>query len=160
MTNPSLRSMEVGGWRFKAKNFSASHQLPQASNLKPKTFYARFSIFTIPVLPSTFTVSPVLRTEVAIPVPVTDGTPYSLHTIAAWQVRPPMSVTEALILVKIGAQAGFVVGQTSISPCSILVSSSRCLTTLTFPSPTPADEAHPFSSVTSVGTTAIPFSHS
>ena len=52
-----------------------------------------------------------------IPVPVTDGSPYSLHTIAAWQVKPPMSVTAALILVKIGAQAGLVVGQTSISPC-------------------------------------------
>src|SRR4030065_942690 len=130
------------------------------STFRISHFYARFTIFTIPVFPSTLTVSPVLRTEVAIPVPVTDGSPYSLHTMAAWQVRPPMSVTEALILVKIGAQAGLVVGQTSISPCSILVSSSRNLTTLTFPSPIPADEANPFSSVTSVGTTAIPFSHS
>ena len=77
---------------------------------------ALLTMETTPVSPSTLTISPVLITDVAIPVPVTDGTPYSLHTMAAWLVSPPMSVTVALIFVNTGAHEGLVLGQTSISP--------------------------------------------
>ena len=44
---------------------------------------ALFTILTTPVSPSTRTISPVLMNCVATPVPVTDGTPYSLQTMAA-----------------------------------------------------------------------------
>ena len=53
---------------------------------------------------------------VARPVPTTAGRPYSRHTIAACDITPPMSVTVALILEKIGAHAGEVIVQTRISP--------------------------------------------
>jgi hypothetical protein len=46
--------------------------------------YAALStIVTSPVSPSTRIVSPVLIADVAIPVPVTEGIPYSRQTIAA-----------------------------------------------------------------------------
>ena len=79
-------------------------------------YQALLTIVTTPVSPSTRMMSPVLITDVAIPVPVTDGRPYSLDTIAAWQVSPPMSVTAALIFPNTGAQEGLVQGQTRISP--------------------------------------------
>ena len=61
-------------------------------------------------------VCPVWICDVARPVPTTAGSPYSRHTIAAWDITPPMSVTTALTFVKIGAQAGDVMLQTRISP--------------------------------------------
>ena len=45
---------------------------------------------------------PVRIVVVAVPVPVTAGTPYSRQTIAAWLIMPPMSVTVAPILPKTG----------------------------------------------------------
>jgi len=81
---------------------------------------------------------------VAIPQPVTDGTPYSRQTMAAWLVHPPISVTAALIFVNIGAHDGVVDGQTRTSPgCRSTISFSR-LRTRAGPSATPADEAKPF----------------
>ena len=41
---------------------------------------------------------PVRICEVARPVPTTAGSPYSRHTIAAWDMTPPMSVTVGLDL--------------------------------------------------------------
>ena len=54
--------------------------------------------------------------DVAVPVPTTAGNPYSRDTIAAWDMIPPMSVTAAQILEKIGAHAGDVTVATSTSP--------------------------------------------
>ena len=45
-----------------------------------------------------------------LPVPVTAGRPYSRQTIAAWLIIPPMSVTVALILPKIGPHDGAITG--------------------------------------------------
>ena len=58
----------------------------------------------MPLLPSTRSSWPVLMVVEADPVPVTAGRPYSRQTIAAWLIMPPMSVTVALILPKIGPQ--------------------------------------------------------
>ena len=66
--------------------------------------------------PSTRSRWPVLIRAVAVPVPTTAGSPYSRETIAAWDMIPPMSVTVAAILEKIGAHAGEVIVQTRISP--------------------------------------------
>jgi hypothetical protein len=49
-----------------------------------------------------------LINELAEPVPVTAGRPYSRQTIAACDIIPPMSVTVALILLNTGAQLGAV----------------------------------------------------
>ena len=70
----------------------------------------------MPSDPSTRIVWPVRICAVARPVPTTDGSPYSRQTIAACDITPPMSVTAALILEKIGAHAGEVMLQTRISP--------------------------------------------
>ena len=60
----------------------------------------------MPLVPSTRSRWPVLMVVDAEPVPVTAGRPYSRQTIAAWLIMPPMSVTVALILPKIGPQDG------------------------------------------------------
>ena len=65
---------------------------------------------TIPVAPSTFSLSPVLMILVAKPVPTTAGSPYSRQTIAAWEDIPPRSLTAALILANAGPQLGDVHG--------------------------------------------------
>ena len=83
---------------------------------------------------------------VAKPVPVTAGTPYSRHTIAAWLIMPPVSVTVAWILPKIGAQLGAVNGATRISPsCNSPIWSAEKMTLAT-PSTMPGDAAMPRSS--------------
>src|SRR4030042_3652317 len=117
-------------------------------------------IVTTPVLPSTLIISPVLITVVATPVPVTAGRPYSLETMAAWDVRPPISVTAAFILVNTGAHEGFVLGATKISPGCSLTTSSINLSTRAGPSTIPADDAKPLSSVMSLAATDVPFNHS
>ena len=99
-------------------------------------------------------------TWVAVPVPVTEGTPYSRHTMAAWEVIPPMSVTAALILENTGAQAGLVFGTTMMSSCSKVTISSSSLSTRALPSTQPADDANPFSSFRSPDLVDAPSSQS
>ena len=62
----------------------------------------------------TLTIRPAEIAVVPTPVPVTEGRRYSLETIAAWDVSPPISVTAAFIFVKTGDHDGFVVGATKI----------------------------------------------
>ena len=62
----------------------------------------------MPLEPSTRIIWPVLIVDVAKPVPVTAGSPYSRQTMAAWLIMPPMSVTHARILGNTGAQLGAV----------------------------------------------------
>src|SRR5262249_49938313 len=104
-----------------------------------------FRIVTTPVEPSTCSSWPVLIVAVARPVPTTAGFPYSRDTIAACDMTPPMSVTVAFILGKIGAHAGDVIVQTRISPSSIVPINSGSLSTRAGPSATPADAAAPWS---------------
>ena len=52
----------------------------------------------------------------AVPVPTTQGMPSSRDTIAAWQVRPPSSVTTAAARLSTGSQSGSVIRATSTSP--------------------------------------------
>src|SRR5262249_2730883 len=51
------------------------------------------SIVTSPASPSTRTRTPSVMRSVASRVPTTPGIPYSRATIAAWERRPPLSVT-------------------------------------------------------------------
>src|ERR1700749_2767028 len=71
---------------------------------------------TVPALPSTRTRWPVLMFLVPNAVPVTAGRPYSRHTIAAWLMIPPTSVTVAAILPNTGAHLGAVSGPTRARP--------------------------------------------
>ena len=87
--------------------------------------------------------SPVRIVLVPKPVPVTAGTPYSRHTIAAWLIMPPMSVTHAVILGNTGAQLGAVIGATRISPSSRSPTSSGENTSRATPSATPGEAAMP-----------------
>jgi hypothetical protein len=76
-------------------------------------------------------------------VPVTAGRPYSRHTIAAWLIIPPMSVTVAPIFEKIGAHDGAVSGATRISPsCTSPIWSADWMTRAG-PSATPGEAANP-----------------
>ena len=100
---------------------------------------------TTPLVPSTRIVWPVRICAVARPVPTTAGSPYSRQTIAACDMTPPMSVTTALTLEKIGAQAGDVIGQTRMSPSRTRAISSTSITTRATPSTTPGDAAAPVS---------------
>ena len=79
----------------------------------------------------------------AEPVPVTAGRPYSRQTMAAWLIMPPMSVTVAAILPKIGPQDGAVTGATRISPCWTSESWAASVTTRAGPSTTPGEAAMP-----------------
>ena len=100
-------------------------------------------IWTVPLVPSTRSRWPVLMVVEAEPVPVTAGRPYSRQTIAAWLIMPPMSVTVALILPKIGPQDGAVTVATRISPCCTSESWSASVTTRARPSTTPGEAAMP-----------------
>src|ERR1035437_3530771 len=100
-----------------------------------------------PVQPSTRSIMPVLMIFVACPVPTTAGRPYSRHTIAAWLITPPTSVTQAPILANAGAQDGEVVGATRISPSCNWPTSLTVLHTRALPSMMPGLPAKPFSSV-------------
>ena len=51
---------------------------------------------------------PVCSVSVAVSLPTTAGTPSSRATIAAWQVRPPRSVTIAPAVFITGSQSGLV----------------------------------------------------
>ena len=93
--------------------------------------------------------SPVEIMLVANPVPVTAGTPYSRHTMAAWLIIPPMSVTQALILGNTGAQLGAVMGATRISPSCSSPTSSGVNTNRAGPSTAPGDAAIPLRSPSS-----------
>ena len=85
----------------------------------------------------------------AEPVPVTAGRPYSRQTMAAWLIMPPMSVTVALILPKIGPHDGAVTGATKISPCWIWERSSASMITRARPSTRPGEAAMPLSTPSS-----------
>ena len=101
-----------------------------------------------PVDPFTRMRWPVVMREVAVPVPTTAGSPYSRDTIAAWDVIPPMSVTVAAILEKIGAHAGEVIVRRGSRP------GARCRgrpgrAAPRRPSTSPGDAAAPLSSLPS-----------
>src|SRR5699024_12742999 len=74
------------------------------------------TISTVPLPPSTMSLSPVLMVVEALPVPVTAGRSYSRQTMVALLIMPTISVTVALILPQIGPQLGAVIGATRISP--------------------------------------------
>ncbi len=71
---------------------------------------------TAPVSPSTSIRSPVRRTAVPRFVLITQGMPNSRATIAPWLSGPPMSITTAAAIDKIGDQLGSVTWHTRISP--------------------------------------------
>ena len=98
----------------------------------------------MPLDPSTRIIIPVVIVEVAKPVPVTAGRPYSRQTMAAWLIIPPVSVTVAPILPKIGAQLGAVSGATRISPCCTSPIWSAEKITRAGPSAMPGEAAKPF----------------
>jgi len=98
---------------------------------------------TVPVPPSTRRRCPVLIVLVPNAVPVTAGSPYSRHTIAAWLMIPPTSVTVAAILPNTGAQLGAVSGATRISPSWISAMPSADRITLAGPSAMPGEAAKP-----------------
>ncbi len=75
--------------------------------------------------------------------PVTAGSPYSRHTMAAWLMIPPTSVTVAAILPKIGAQPGAVSGAMSTSPSRRSPIPSAVRITRAGPSATPGEAAKP-----------------
>ena len=59
--------------------------------------------------------------RVASPVPTMAGTPCSRQTIAACDIMPPPSATQAEIRVNTGVQLGFVVGATRIFPVELWI---------------------------------------
>ena len=87
--------------------------------------------------------SPVRSTLVASPVPTTAGMPSSRATIAAWQARPPRSVTTAAAVFITGSQSGVVVSATRTSPGRNAASSSGEAMTRTFPVATRSPTARP-----------------
>src|ERR1700750_2392457 len=98
---------------------------------------------TVPALPSTRTRWPVLMFLVPNAVPVTAGRPYSRHTIAAWLMIPPTSVTVASILPNTGGQPGAVSGATRTSPSRRSAIPSADRMTRAGPSATPGEAAKP-----------------
>ncbi len=84
-----------------------------------ETSYASAPSYTYPSSPSAqdmVIICPGSRTRVASPVPTTAGIPSSRLTIAAWQVRPPWSVTIPDTISMIGPHAGSVISVTRMSP--------------------------------------------
>ena len=79
------------------------------------------------------TISPVARRRIAADAPTIAGTPSSRATMAAWQVRPPRSVTIAAAVFITGCQSGVVVSATRISPGRNAASSPGAFTTRTGP---------------------------
>src|SRR4030095_16081355 len=67
-----------------------------------------FSTITVPLVPSTVTISPSRNLRVAFPVAITVGIPCSRATIAACERRLPVSVTTAPAMANRGDQAGVV----------------------------------------------------
>ena len=59
---------------------------------------------------------PVFSFSVACVAPTTAGMPSSRATMAAWQVRPPLSVMMPAAIFMTGSQSGLVAGATRISP--------------------------------------------
>ena len=73
----------------------------------------------LPMSPSAqeiVTLVPVLSFSVAWVAPTTAGMPSSRATMAAWQVRPPVSVMTPAAIFMTGSQSGLVAGATNISP--------------------------------------------
>src|SRR3989338_7917693 len=73
---------------------------------------------TTPLSASTSMRSPSLNTFVAIFVPITHGFFISRATMAAWEVMPPISVTNAAARIIAGKKSGVDVVVTRISPLS------------------------------------------
>nr|WP_259299887.1 hypothetical protein [Streptomyces aurantiacus] len=92
---------------------------------------------TWPVLPSTSAVAPSGRTVVASSRARTAGSPSSRATIAAWESRPPVSVTTAATTPNNGVHAGSVVRHTSTSPDRTRPKSPGPRTTRTGPTAQP-----------------------
>ena len=76
-------------------------------------------------------------------MPTTAGIPSSRAMIAAWQVRPPRSVTMALARFMIGSQSGSVMSATSTSPGWNSCMRSIVSSTRTGPAPIRAPIARP-----------------
>ena len=107
-------------------------------------------IFTIiynnvitPFVPSTLILCPSFNILVALSIATTAGIPYSLATIAAWDVGLPISVTAAAATLKRGVQIGDVYGDTSIYHFFNFLNSEGFLTMHTEPSYTPRLAALP-----------------
>src|SRR6516225_10221515 len=115
------------------------------SAVSMKALQTQSMTVTVPALPSTRTRWPVLMFLVPNAVPVTAGSPYSRHTIAAWLMIPPTSVTVAAILANTGAQLGAVSGATSTSPSRSSAIPSADRMTRAGPSATPGEAAKPAS---------------
>ena len=75
--------------------------------------------------------------------PTTAGMRCSRARIAAWQVRPPRSVTIAAARFMIGSQSGFVVSATKTSPSANWANSDGSRITHTRPAPMRAPTAPP-----------------
>jgi hypothetical protein len=101
---------------------------------------------TTPVSPSaqeTVTGWPSWSWRVPSSVPITQGMPSSRLTIAAWQVRPPRSVTMAAAVLRIGSQSGSVMPVTSTEPGRKRWISSTLFSTATGPAPMRRPTARP-----------------
>ena len=73
---------------------------------------------TFPTSPSAHeivTFVPVLSLSVACVAPTTAGMPSSRATMAAWQVRPPLSVMTPAAIFMTGSQSGLVAGATNLA---------------------------------------------
>ena len=92
-----------------------------ASRSRSVVSYSSRPSYTYPSLPSTqesVTSCPSVSASVAVPVPMTAGMPSSRLTMAAWEVRPPWSVTMPAAFLRIGPQSGSVISVTRIPPSS------------------------------------------
>src|SRR3954447_3801812 len=92
---------------------------------------------TRPVVPSTVTTWPSVRTLVPLAVPMTAGMPYSRATIAACEAGPPESTTTAAARWNSVVQAGLVYRQTSTSPAASRPNSAGSRMTATGPVASP-----------------------
>ena len=94
--------------------------------------------YTLPTWPpeaSTVTSWPFLSALVALLEPTIQGMPNSRETMAAWEVRPPLSVTMALAIFIIGSQSGSVISVTNTSPFLKEFMLFALCKTRTFPAP-------------------------
>jgi hypothetical protein len=84
---------------------------------------------------------------IASAVPSTAGMPSSRATMAAWEVRPPRSVTMPAAIFMIGSQSGSVLSVTRISPFSNRAKSLGLAITRARPTAIPSPTARPWASV-------------
>ena len=113
----AVRNARSGLPRFDHDLRSSASRDRRRRRARLRTEFRRHRRFPIsPPAQEIVTSAPVLRTAVAFSAPTTAGTPSSRATIAAWQVRPPWSVTMAPAVFITGSQSGLVERATSTSP--------------------------------------------